>query len=105
LVASLVGLALGLVLAEGIQALFRALGVDFPTADRVFAARTVVVSFAVGVRITLIAGLFPAIRATRVPPISAVREGATLPKSRFAPYVPWIAGLVVVGSPVLLGAA
>ena len=38
-----------------------------------------------GSGITLLAGLFPAIRATRVPPISAVREGATLPRSRFAP--------------------
>ena len=32
--------------------------------------------------VTLIAGLFPAIRATRVPPIAAVREGATLPPGR-----------------------
>jgi putative ABC transport system permease protein len=105
LLASLVGLALGLLLAEGIQALFRSLGVDFPTADRVFALRTVVVSLAVGIGITLVAGLFPAIRATRVPPISAVREGATLPKSRLAPYVPWIAVLVVVGSLLLLARA
>ena len=105
LVASLVGLALGLLLAEGIQALFKSLGVDLPTADRVFATRTVVVSLLVGVGITLVAGLFPAIRATRVPPISAVREGATLPKSRFAPYVPWIAGVVVVGSLLLLARA
>jgi putative ABC transport system permease protein len=105
LLASLIGLALGLFLAEGIQALFRALGVDFPTADRVFALRTVVVSLAVGIGITLVAGLFPAIRATRVPPISAVREGATLPKSRFAPYMPWVAGLVVLGSLLLLARA
>ena len=58
-----------------------------------FAVRTVIVGLAVGVGITLLAGLFPAIRATRVPPIAAVREGATLPKSRFAPFVPWIGGL------------
>ena len=59
----------------------------------------------VGVGITLVAGLFPAIRATRVPPIAAVREGATLPKSRFAPFVPWIAGLVAVGALAVLGRA
>ena len=94
--ASLIGLGLGVLLAEGIEGLFRALGVELPTADRVFATRTVIVALVVGVGITLVAGLFPAIRATRVPPIAAVREGATLPKSRFAPYVPWIAGLVVV---------
>ena len=61
LLASLVGLALGVLLAEGIQALFKSLGADFPTADRVFATRTVVVSLVVGMGITLLAGLFPAI--------------------------------------------
>ena len=96
LVASLVGLGLGVLLAEGIQALFKRLGADFPTADRVFATRTVVVSLIVGVGITLLAGLFPAIRATRVPPIAAVREGATLPQSRFHRLTPWIAGVFVV---------
>ena len=105
LLASLIGLGLGVLLAEGIEGLFRSLGVELPTADRVFALRTVVVALVVGVGITLVAGLFPAIRATRVPPIAAVREGATLPKSRFAPYVPWIAGLVVVLALVVLGRA
>ena len=105
LLASLIGLGLGVLLAEGIEGLFRSLGVELPTADRVFALRTVVVALVVGVGITLAAGLFPAIRATRVPPIAAVREGATLPKSRFAPYVPWIAGLVVVLALVILGRA
>lgn len=96
LVASLVGLALGVVLAEGIEALFRNLGVELPTAERVFAARTVVVALAVGVGITLLAGLFPAVRATRVPPIAAVREGAALPHSRFHRFTPWVAAIVVV---------
>jgi putative ABC transport system permease protein len=105
LLASLVGLALGVFLAEGIEALFRSLGVELPSADRVFATRTVVVSLAVGVGITLVASLFPAIRATRVPPIAAVREGATLPRSRLAPLVPWIAALVIVGSMLALSRA
>ena len=103
--ASLVGLGLGVLLAEGIEALFRGLGVELPTADRVFATRTVIVALAVGVGITLVAGLLPAVRATRVPPIAAVREGAMLPKSRFAPFVPWIAGIVVVLALLILGRA
>ncbi len=105
IVASLIGLALGLLLAEGIQALFGTLGFELPTAERVFALRTVVVSMLVGVLVTLAAGLFPAIRATRVPPIAAVREGAELPRSRISPFVPWIAALVVVGALLLLGRA
>jgi putative ABC transport system permease protein len=105
LLASLVGLALGVLLAEGIEALFGSLGVELPSADRVFATRTIVVSLVVGIGITLLAGLFPAIRATRVPPIAAVREGATLPHGRFHRFAPWIAGLVVVGSLLLLARA
>ncbi|MBA3375431.1 MAG: ABC transporter permease [Actinobacteria bacterium] len=64
-----------------------------------------IVALVVGVGITLVAGLFPAIRATRVPPIAAVREGATLPKSRFAPFVPWVAGIAVVVALVVLARA
>ncbi len=45
----------------------------------------------VGTLVTLVAGLFPAIRATRVPPIAAVREGATMPRGRFARFTPYIA--------------
>jgi putative ABC transport system permease protein len=105
LLASLIGLGLGILLAEGIEGLFRALGVDLPTADRVFANRTVIVSLLVGVGITLLAGLFPAIRATRVPPIAAVREGSTLPSSRLAPFVPWIAAVVVFVALFVLGRA
>ncbi len=105
LLASLLGLALGVLLAEGIQALFKSLGADFPTADRVFATRTVVVSLLVGMGITLLAGLFPAIRATRVPPIAAVREGATLPHGRFHRVAPWVAAVVVALSLLLLARA
>ena len=105
LLASLIGLGLGVLLAEGIDALFRSLGVELPQANRVFAVRTVVVSLIVGVGITLLAGLFPAIRATRVPPIAAVREGASLPRSRFARFTPWIAAVLVAFALVALARA
>ena len=39
-----------------------------------------------GILVTLLASLRPAFRATRVPPIAAVREGAALPESRFARF-------------------
>jgi putative ABC transport system permease protein len=45
-----------------------------------------VISLLVGVLVTLGAALRPALRATRVPPIAAVREGAVLPPSRFARF-------------------
>ena len=93
--ASIVGLFSGLGLAVGLNALFKALNLDLPQTQTVFATRTIVVSLLVGTLVTLVAGLFPAIRATRVPPIAAVREGATLPRGRFARFTPYIASLVV----------
>ena len=90
LLASIIGLFAGLGLAVGLNELFIALNLDLPQTETVFATRTIVVSLLVGTVVTLIAGLSPAFRATRVPPIAAVREGAKLPRSalsRFAPYL------------------
>src|SRR4029077_18796837 len=84
--ASVVGLFLGLGLAKGLNALFKVIGFALPTAGPVFATRTIIVSLLVGIVITLVASLRPALRATRVPPIAAVREGATLPPGRFARF-------------------
>ncbi|HTY95718.1 MAG TPA: FtsX-like permease family protein, partial [Solirubrobacteraceae bacterium] len=84
LLASVAGLLLGIGLAKGLNGLFKTLGIDLPQASTVLATRTIVVSLAVGVAVTLLAALRPALRATHVPPIAAVREGAVLPPSRFA---------------------
>ena len=77
--ASVIGLFLGLLLAKGLFALFDAVGFTLPNTGLLFETRTAVVAILVGVLVTLIASVRPAIRATRVPPIAAVREGATLP--------------------------
>jgi putative ABC transport system permease protein len=100
--ASVSGLFLGLALAKGLNSVFVSFGIDLPQASTVFAARTIVVSLAVGIVITLLAALRPALRATRVPPISAVREGAVLPPSRFARFGPHAALLTIGGSVALM---
>jgi putative ABC transport system permease protein len=84
--ASIVGLFLGLALAKALNALLVSFGIDLPSTGTVFATRTVVVSLLVGILITMIAAVRPALRSTRVPPIAAVREGAVLPPSRFARF-------------------
>ena len=86
LLASTIGLFLGFGIAKGMLTLFSVLGVDLPDGGTVFALHTVLISLLVGTGITLIATIAPARRATRVPPIAAVREGATLPQSRFASH-------------------
>jgi putative ABC transport system permease protein len=101
--ASIVGLFSGLALAVGLNALFKSLNLDLPQTSTVFATRTIVVSLLVGTLVTLIAGLFPAIRATRVPPIAAVREGATLPRGRFARFTPYVAAVIVALAVLALG--
>jgi putative ABC transport system permease protein len=93
--ASLVGLFLGLGLAKILNKLFVAVGIDLPQGNTVFATRTIVVALVVGTLITLIASLRPARRATRVPPIAAVREGSVIPVSRWSKYGP-VTSLVVL---------
>jgi putative ABC transport system permease protein len=101
--ASIVGLFSGLGLAFGLNELFKALNLELPQTSTVFATRTIVVSLLVGTLVTLVAGLFPAIRATRVPPIAAVREGATMPRGRFARFTPYIAAVIVALAVLALG--
>ena len=78
-VASVVGLVLGWFLAKGLSALFKALGVDLPQTSQVLETRTIVASLLVGIVVTVLASLSPARRATRIPPVAALQEGATLP--------------------------
>jgi putative ABC transport system permease protein len=102
LLGSIVGLFLGLGLAELLNRVFKAVGIDLPTAGTVFKERTVVVSLVVGTVITLLASLRPALRATRVPPIAAVREGAELPPGRFARFTPILSVITLVVGVLLL---
>jgi putative ABC transport system permease protein len=91
---SAIGLLLGPALANGLSALFVALGQDLPEIGAVIATRTIVVSLLVGVLVTLVGGLLPALRATSVPPIAAVREGS-LPRSPLAAYTPYVAAAAI----------
>ena len=85
-VASVIGLFLGLALAEFLFWFFEQAGFTLPNTGLLFENRTIVVALAAGILVTLFASVRPAIRATRVPPIAAVREGATIPPSRFARF-------------------
>jgi ABC-type antimicrobial peptide transport system permease subunit len=94
--ASVIGLFLGLGLAKGLNALFVVAGIDLPKSGTVFAPRTIVFSLAIGILVTLVASIWPARRATKVPPVAAVREGFVLPPGWFARYGPFVA--VAVGA-------
>lgn len=100
---AVVGLFLGFGFAQAINALFEAIGLDLPSTDSVIKGRTVVVCLVTGVAVTIAAALGPAVRATRVAPIEALREGAAPPRrtfrSRIAPYV---AALLIVAGAALV---
>jgi putative ABC transport system permease protein len=84
---SVIGLLLGVVLAKGLRALFKLFGADLPSQGTIIETRTIVVSLLVGTIVTLLSGLAPAYRATKVPPVAALREGAVLPPGRNARFV------------------
>jgi putative ABC transport system permease protein len=102
LLASIIGIFVGLGIAVGIQALFNAVGFGLPATGLVVKPRTVIIALVVGVVITLLAALGPALRATRVPPIAALREGATLPPGRFSRFAPYVAGIIAIAGVAFL---
>lgn len=79
LIASLLGLLGGFALVPALRALLAAIGADLPQTSSVIAGRTIAVSLLVGVLVTVVASIVPALRATKIAPISALRDGLTAP--------------------------
>jgi putative ABC transport system permease protein len=101
-IASVIGVAAGLGIAKGLSSLMASMGLDLPQTATVFAGRTVIVALTVGILVTVLAGLGPALRATRVAPVSIMREGAELPASRGSRRLPKIAlGVIALALAVL----
>ncbi len=72
LIASLIGLGLGVAAAVGLKALLGAFGLTLPSAPLVFEARTPIVALAVGIGVTTLSAIVPARRAVRIPPVAAL---------------------------------
>jgi putative ABC transport system permease protein len=94
-VGSVLGVIGGIGFARGLNAMFKTFGIDLPNTGTVIAARTILVALLVGIIVTLFSALSPALRATRVSPMAALRE-AELPESRRR-------GRIVTAVAVLLG--
>ena len=78
---AVLGIAGGFLVALLLNALLEAFEVDLPTTGLVMESRTVIVSLVVGIVVTTLASLVPALRSTRVPPLAALRA-AQPPASR-----------------------
>jgi putative ABC transport system permease protein len=98
-VASVVGVGVGILIAQGLKAAFSAFGLGIPTSSLIVASRTIVVGLIVGVGVTLAAALIPARRAARVPPVAALRDIENPPRSLASRL---IAGASVTGAGLVM---
>jgi putative ABC transport system permease protein len=100
--ASAAGVLLGVVVARLLMSLVDSLGFRIPNGEVVVEPRTVVLAVAVGFVVTVGAALWPAIRASRIPPVAAIGD---LPEARVETFRRrTVVGLLLlgVGVPVLL---
>ena len=79
LAGSLAGLAGGIGVAGGLKGVFDGFGFALPAGGLVVNASTVLITIAAGLSATVIAGVLPAVRASRVPPLAALRDVAAEP--------------------------
>ena len=96
--ASAVGLGFGFLIALGLQGLLKAFGIDLPTTALQLLPRTIVAALVVGIGTTVVSSVTPAFRASRVPPIAALRDAEP------AAYRPSRIRLLLGGLVTLVGA-
>jgi putative ABC transport system permease protein len=105
LLAAMAGIAGGYLFVQLLQALFEAMGFDLPTEGLRVTATALIVALVIGVGATMLSALVPALRATRVAPLEALREsgGAQLADRRRRRRGTIVAGaMVVVGVGLIL---
>jgi putative ABC transport system permease protein len=74
LIASVLGVAAGLIIAPALRELMAASGIELATTDTQLQPRTIIVGLIVGIVATVVSGIVPARRATRVEPLAAMRD-------------------------------
>ena len=75
-IASLLGTVAGVGIALGLKAMFAAFGFALPAGGLTLSASSLIIAPLVGLVITLVAGIGPAVRGSRVPPLAALRDVA-----------------------------
>jgi putative ABC transport system permease protein len=73
-VGGMLGVAGGVGLAFGLRAVLDAMGAGLPSGPLVISGRTVTVALLVGIVVTLVSAYAPARRASKTPPVEAMRE-------------------------------
>ncbi|MDX6277326.1 MAG: putative transport system permease protein [Nocardioidaceae bacterium] len=104
-VVGVIGSTLGLLVGYGLAALLRILfakfGLDLSGTALVFAPRTVIVSYLVGIFVTMFAAYLPARRAARIAPVAAMRDDVTLPEGSIRRRVTIGAAMTIIGATLM----
>ena len=103
MVASALGLLAGVGMSFGLRALLGAVGLEIPSGDVVITTGTVITAFVVGVSVTLLSSIGPALRASRIKPIAALRDTAI--EGTTASLRRTVFGLAITGAGVVAFAA
>jgi putative ABC transport system permease protein len=98
----LAGLGGGVLVAAGLRALIEAIGGGgLVTVGLQVQPRTVIVSLVVGTVVTVVAAIVPAVRASRIPPVAAMRDDFVLPTASLRRRTRIGVGTLVVGAALL----
>ena len=98
----IVGIGLGVLVGAGLRSLLGVFGGSFDTVSLQLRPRTVIVSLLVGGLATVLASVVPAFRATRIPPVAAMRDDFTLPTPTLRRRTRLGVGLLVIGAALLV---
>jgi putative ABC transport system permease protein len=81
LVGSTLGVGLGVLLAIAIRFVFGQFGLDLSGTSFVFAPRTFLAAYGIGLVVTMVAAYLPARRSSRIAPVAALRDDVAMPES------------------------
>jgi len=95
IIAALIGLAAGVAVAAGLEALLSAFGLTLPSGSLVVNARTIVLSLLIGIGVTVVAAISPARKAAKVPPVAAMQE-ATVGSTGYGSKQRAIVGIAIL---------
>jgi putative ABC transport system permease protein len=102
-IATVLGIIGGVLVARLLVAGFNAAGAGFPTPSTILAARTIVMAAVVGVGITMLSVIVPSRRAARIPPVAAMRPELGFSALRARRLVAGVVLTVVGGAAFLIG--
>jgi putative ABC transport system permease protein len=103
-IASALGIVGGFGIATLLKVMFDAFGFALPAGGLVFKGTTVAVGLAAGIGATIVAAVAPAVRASRVPPLAALRDVAVDRSATSVVRAVTGVGLASIGVAVVLSA-